>query len=181
MQAKSETIVYFDLETQNTFDDVGGRAHLDKLRLSVGVTFNTADDDFHRYTEANVADLITELENAGLVVGFNQLSFDFPVLRAYTSKDLGRLPTVDMLDHLHRRLGFRVGLDNLAAATLGASKSADGLQAVRWWRAGDMENLFAYCEKDVEVTRRLFEFGRQHHYVMYRDKRYKVQRVPVSW
>ncbi len=176
-----ENIVYFDLETQKTFDDVGGRDHLDKLRMSVGVTFNSADNAFHRYTEDSVAELIAELKSASLIVGFNQLHFDFPVLRAYTQENLAGLPTVDMLDHLHRRLGFRVALDNLATATLGASKSADGLQAVRWWQQGDMENLFAYCEKDVEVTKRLFEFGRQNHHVLFRDRRYKVQRVTVSW
>ncbi len=175
------SIVYFDLETQNTFDDVGGRAHVARLRMSVGVTFNTADEAFHRYTEATVHELIAELKNAGLIVGFNQLNFDFQVLSAYTQEDLAQRPNVDILDHLYRRLGFRVALDNVAAATLGIGKSGDGLQAVRWWRAGDLENLFAYCEKDVEVTRRVFEFGRQNRYVMYRDKRYQVQRVPVNW
>jgi len=176
-----ENIVYFDLETQKTFDEVGGRAHMHKLRLSVGVTYSSADNDFHRYTEDTVADLIAELKSADLIVGFNQLGFDYPVLGAYTQDNLSLLPNVDMLDHLHRRLGFRVSLDNLAAATLGTGKSADGLQAVRWWREGDMDNLFAYCEKDVEVTRRLFEFGRKNRYVMFRDKRYKVQQVQVSW
>lgn len=176
-----ENIVYFDLETRNTFDDVGGRDNISQLRLSVGVTFSTRADAYHRYTEENVADLVAEIKDADLVVGFNQLNFDFPVLGNYTREKLGHLPTVDMLDHLHRQLGFRVSLDNLASATLQTGKSADGLQAVRWWREGNLEALFAYCEQDVLVTKRLFEFGRQHRHVMFRDKRYKVQRVGVSW
>lgn len=174
-------IVYFDLETQNTFDDIGSRTQLHKLRVSVAVTFSTSDNAFHRYTEASVADLIAELKSAALIVGFNQLNFDFPVLSAYTQENLAGLPNVDMLDHLRLRLGFRVALDNVASATVGISKSADGLQAVRWWRAGDMENLFAYCEQDVEATRRLFEFGRQNRYVLFHDRNYRVRRVTVNW
>jgi hypothetical protein len=34
-------IVYFDLETQRSFGDVGGSAHKDKMGMSVGVTYST--------------------------------------------------------------------------------------------------------------------------------------------
>ena len=47
--------------------------------------------------------------------------------------------------------------------------------------AGEIEQLFAYCEQDVDVTRRLYEFGKQNRYVQFYDKRYKLQRVAVSW
>ena len=61
-----------------------------------------------------------------------------------------------MLDHIYRRLGYRVSLDNLATTTLGVSKSADGLQAVRWFREGRIQEVLEYCQQDVEVTRRLY-------------------------
>lgn len=174
-------LVVFDLETQNAIDDVGGRGNLHLLRMSVGVTYATADSAFHRYTEANVADLIAELRSAEAVVGFNLLDFDYEVLRAYTSDDLRRLPTIDMLDHVRRAAGFRVGLDALAAATLGTGKTAHGQQAIVWWREGKLDELFAYCEHDVDVTRRLFEFGRANRYVQFYDRNYRLRRVPVNW
>lgn len=172
--------VFFDLETQNTFDEVGGRFP-ERLKLSVAVTYDDRHDRWGRFTEANVADLIATLQQADVVVGFNILAFDYLVLKPYTEVDLSALPSVDMLAIIARQLGFRVSLDALAAATLGEKKSADGLQAVRWWRAGRIEELFRYCEQDVHVTRRLYEFGRRYHYVEFYDKQYKLRRVPVNW
>jgi DEAD/DEAH box helicase domain-containing protein len=177
----SEGIVFFDLETQRSFQEVGGRHNISRLGLSVAVTYSTADGEYHHYTEDNVADLIEELKAADLVVGFNVLSFDYEVLRAYTDYPLRQLPTVDMLDDIYRTLGFRVSLDALASATLGTTKSADGMQAIRWWRQGEMQELCDYCQQDVEITRQLYEFGRQNKYVQYRDRQWRIKRVPVSW
>ena len=172
--------VFFDVETQNTLQEVGGH-YPERLRLSVAVTYNTADQAFHRYTEDTVADLVQELQAADLVVGYNLYGFDYPVLTRYTDVDLKTLPTVDMLAVLARKLGHRVGLDAVAAATLGSGKSADGLQAVRWWREGRIEEIFRYCEQDVDVTRRVYEFGKTQHYVRYYDRRYRMRKVTVNW
>jgi DEAD/DEAH box helicase domain-containing protein len=86
-----------------------------------------------------------------------------------------------MLDHIVRVTGFRVGLDAVASATLGVKKSGHGLQAITWWRAGQLDELFAYCEQDVDVTRRLYEFGRANKHVKFYDRTYKPRRVPVNW
>jgi DEAD/DEAH box helicase domain-containing protein len=145
------------------------------------VTYSTLDGAYRHYTEETVADLIAELRAADLVVGFNVLGFDYEVLRAYTDDPLDDLPTVDMLDHIYKRLGFRVSLDNLAQTTLGASKSADGLQAVRWFKEGRIQEILDYCQQDVEVTRRLHEYGKQYKHVKFRDRNYREQVVPASW
>lgn len=173
--------VFFDIETQNTFQEVGGY-HPDRLKLSVAVTYNTADQAFHRYTEANVAELIHELQETDLVVGYNLYGFDYPVLQQYTDLvELKTLPTLDMMRELEHRLGFRPKLDSVATATLKVGKSADGLQAVRWWRQGKIEEVFTYCEQDVEVTRRVYEFGKQYRYVQYYNRSYQIRKVPVAW
>ena len=173
--------VFFDLETQRTFDEVGGRHNIRQLGLSAAVTYSTASAQFQRYTEATVADLIAELKAADLVVGFNVLRFDYEVLRAYTDETFAGVNTVDMLDHIHRQLGFRVSLDNLAGATLGAAKSADGLQAVRWYRQGRIEEILDYCQQDVEVTRQLYEYGKTQKHLKFLDRNYRTKMVQVSW
>jgi len=174
-------VVFFDVETQRTFDEVGGRHNIRKLGLAAAVTYSTADGVFHRYTEEQVADLIAELKAADLVVGFNVLSFDYEVLRAYTDAQLTKLPTVDMLEQIYKRLGFRISLDKLATSTLGITKSADGLQAVRWYKEGRIQEILDYCQQDVEITRRLYEYGKQHKHLKYQDRNYRLQTVPVSW
>ncbi|MFP4343765.1 MAG: ribonuclease H-like domain-containing protein [Anaerolineales bacterium] len=173
--------VFFDIETQNTFDEVGGR-YPEKLKLSVAITYNTADEAFHRYTEENVLDLLEELRTTDLVVGYNLLGFDYPVLQKYYQDvELTTLPTLDLMIELQKRLGYRLKLDSVATATLRIGKSADGLQAVRWWREGRLEELFKYCEQDVDVTRQVYEYGQRYRYVQFYDRNYRIQKVPVAW
>jgi len=175
-------VLYFDLETQHTFDEVGGRHNIHKLMLAAAVTYSTADGTFRHYTEETVDRLVKDLKAADLVVGFNVMRFDYVVLRAYTPERLDRIiPTVDMLDEIHKRLGFRVSLDNLASTTLGMTKSADGLQAVRWFREGRIQEVLDYCQQDVEVTRQLYEYGQRHRHLKFRDRNFRTQMVPVAW
>ncbi len=173
--------IFFDLETQKSFQEVGGRENLKLLRVSVAVTFATATNEFKAYTEKEVASLVADLKAAERVVGFNILNFDYPVLKAYTNERLNDLPSLDLLDDLYNKLGFRVGLDALAEATLGKNKSADGLQAIEWFKQGKIEELIAYCRDDVAVTKALYEFGRDNGYVQFRDKFGRTKQVRVSW
>ena len=103
-----KNVVFFDLETQRSFDEVGGRRNIKRMGLSVAVTYNTATAEYRYYTEENVNDLIEELKAADLVVGFNVLSFDYEVLRSYTDYPLKRLPTVGMLTGDVSPSGFSV-------------------------------------------------------------------------
>ena len=171
--------VFFDVETQRIFDEVGGRQNIQALGLAAAVTYSTTTGTFRHYTEEKAADLIAELNAADLVVGFNVISFDYAVLRAYGP--LHPVRTVDMLDQIYRRLGFRISLDSLAKATLGINKSADGLQAVRWYKEGRIQEILDYCQQDVEITRQLYEYGQQNKHLKYQDRNYRLQMVPVSW
>jgi DEAD/DEAH box helicase domain-containing protein len=173
--------IIFDLETQYAADEVGGWSNIRDMRLAVGVTYNVETDTYSSFTEKEADVLIKTLQEADLVVGYNLLRFDYEVLRAYTDDPLSDLPTVDMLQDLYRALGWRPKLDDLAAATLGERKSADGLQAVRWFREGQLDKVIDYCRRDVEVTWLVYEFGQRNGYVQYRDRRWRVHRVPVRW
>ena len=174
--------VFFDLETQNLIDNVGGRENISQLKLSCGVTWSTARNDFAVYWEKDAAALAQELKSATKVVGFNVRAFDYVVLQPYVPDvRLASIPTLDMLLDLQQLLGFRVSLDNLAGASLGATKSADGLKAVEWFRAGEMDKIAEYCKMDVDITRRVFEFGRDNGFVHYRSKLGSKLKVNVKW
>jgi DEAD/DEAH box helicase domain-containing protein len=173
--------IFVDIETQNTFQEVGGH-YPERLRISVAVTYDTQDQSFHRYVETEAEQLALDLSQTDLVVGYNLYGFDYPVLQRYTHKvALFELPTVDMMLHLQQSLGFRPRLGDVASATLKIGKSADGLQAVQWWREGKLEEIFTYCQQDVAVTRDVYYFGKQNRYVQYFDRRYQLQKVLVNW
>jgi DEAD/DEAH box helicase domain-containing protein len=175
-------IVVFDLETQNLFEDVGGRTNIAALKVSCAVTWSSVKNDFTVYWEKDIPALVAELKSADRVVGFNIKSFDYEVLRPYVPNErLQFLPTLDILDDLFRALSFRVSLDSVARATLGETKSADGLQAVEWWRQGKLDLLAEYCKMDVEVTRRIYEFGCENGYVHYFTRLGSKQKVQVNW
>jgi DEAD/DEAH box helicase domain-containing protein len=175
-------IVVFDLETQNLFNEVGGRDNIGALKVSCGVTWSSESDDFKVYWEKDIPALIVELKSAGRVIGFNIKGFDYEVLRPYAPNErLQFLPTLDIMDELFHSLSFRVSLDSVARATLGESKSASGLQAVEWWRSGELDKLASYCKVDVNVTRRIYDFGCENGFVQYYTRLGSKQKVKVNW
>ncbi len=178
---KTQDILIFDLETQHSFEEVGGRNYIENLLVSVAVTYSTLTGEFRSYPESQVFSLIEDLFQADTIVGFNLINFDYRVLKPYTSNDFSQLYTVDMLLHIRDRLGFRVSLDSLAHATLETGKSAEGLQAVKWFREGKMEELTAYCKDDVEITCCLYEYGKENRYVYYQDRYKGKKKVEVNW
>jgi DEAD/DEAH box helicase domain-containing protein len=178
---RDHPVVVFDLETQRSFDEVGGRSQMHRLGVSVGVAYRYDTGEFLVYTEDRVSDLVDLLRDAELVVGYNIRGFDYEVLRGYTDVDLQALPTLDLMYDLEDRLGFRPKLESVAAPTLGAGKSADGLQALEWWKRGEIDKITEYCREDVRVTRDLFEFGRRNRCVMVSRFGGKPRQVEVEW
>lgn len=174
-------IVYFDLESQKLFEDVGGR-DASRLMLACAVTWSTQRNDFAVYWEKDAAALITELKAADLVVGFNIMHFDYQVLRPYApTTNFRSFRSRDMLQDIVRTLNFRLSLDSIARATLGTSKTADGVQSVLWYRSGELDKVAEYCKADVDITRRVYEFGRENGFVYYYSRLGSKLKVAVNW
>jgi hypothetical protein len=175
-------IVYFDLETQRTANDAGGWNRKCDMRMSVGVTFSSATGGYEIYSEAQAQNLVERLRRADLVVGFNVLNFDYHVLMGYTILDLiAELPTVDLMLDVEQRLGHRLALDAIAGATLGIQKTADGIDAIKWWREGRLREIAEYCCYDVKVTRLVHEHGCRHGELFYQDRFAQRRRIAIDW
>jgi len=174
-------IIFFDLETQKLSQEVGGWNHKELMRLSIGVTYNLKDGKFRVYQENEVDKLLKEILQADKVVGFNIKNFDYAVLSHYTSFDFSKIPTLDLLEEVHRQIGFRLSLDHLTEITLGYGKIANGLEAVRWFREGKIEKVITYCKHDVRITKELYEYGKKNGYILFKDRQERVLRIPVNW
>jgi DEAD/DEAH box helicase domain-containing protein len=175
--------VLFDLETLRSAADVGGWQNCHKMGIAMGVVCHLEEDRFQVFREPEVEALADVLRAADLVVGFNIRRFDYRVLAGYTGESYETiLPTLDLLDEVRKRLGFRLGMGHLAKETLGCDKSADGLQSLEWVRQGRLDLVEAYCRKDVEILRDLFLHGRREGCVYYRAKGLETKlRLPVEW
>ena len=134
------------------------------------------------YWEKDASALVAELKAADRVVGFNIIGFDYEVLKPYARNENFRLfRTTDMLQDIYRALNFRLSLDSIARATLGISKTGDGLKSVEWFRNGELDKVAEYCKADVEITRRVHEFGRQNGFVHYYSRLGSKLKVSVNW
>lgn len=174
-------VIVFDVETQRLFQELGSARQPGKLGLSVAVSYNVDADTYHDFTEETVGDLIDQVFSARLVIGYNILKFDYPVLKAYTDRRFNRVPTLDLFDHLYRRTGYRSGLNTVAASTLGEGKTGDGVEAVTLWREGKIDELLSYCRADVRLTYEVYKYGLDHGAVYTRDRSGRKQRVAVGW
>jgi len=170
----------FDLETKYSASDVGGWHNASQMGMSVGVVYDSALDDFVSYQESEVTKLIEHLLGLDLVIGFNNRRFDNSVLSGYGGYDLNKMEILDLLDIVKERLGYRLSLDRLAKHTLGTEKSGDGLQALEWYKRGEMELLTQYCTEDVAITRDLFIHGLENGFFLFANKAGKIVRLPVD-
>jgi DEAD/DEAH box helicase domain-containing protein len=153
----------------------GGWSNIPGFGVAVAVTWDK-ENNFRRWFEPDAKNLVAELETFTHIVTFNGNRFDLEVLRAYAPIDGLRRRSFDVHEELHRLLGHRVKLDQLAKDTLGTAKSGDGIEAVGWWRAGERDRVAAYCEQDVAILRDVVLHGRAKGYVIV-----KSRQVSVEW
>ena len=173
----------FDLETLRSAADVGGWGNAHRMGVAIGVACFLEEGRFEVYGEKEIRGLAEALRSATLVVGFNINRFDYKVLAGYTGEDYSRtLPTLDLLDSIFFRLGFRIGMGHLAQETLGLGKSADGLQSLQWVKDGRLDLVESYCRKDVEILRDLYLHGRREGCIFYRDRQRDLRlKLCVDW
>lgn len=170
-----------DVETRRSAEEVGGWGNARRMGVSIAVLYDSGLDDFVSYRQEDLPELARALSVLDLVVGFNIKRFDYQVLGGVCDFPFRGLPTLDILEKIHERLGYRLSLDGLASATLSAKKSASGLQALAWWKEGRLDLIEEYCRRDVAITRDLYLFGREHSYLLFTNKAAKTVRLPVAW
>jgi DEAD/DEAH box helicase domain-containing protein len=170
--------VVFDIETKNSFQDVGAYNPA-LLSVSIVCAYFYETDTFESFLEEDLPKFWPRLERADRIVGYNSIGFDLPCLQSYYPGDLMRLPSLDLMAEIQKRLGFRIKLDDVAQATLGVGKSGHGLQAVEFWKKGEIDKLREYCIQDVRVTRDVYEYALVHKEIKFNDRMGVLQTIPL--
>ena len=161
-------IVVFDIETKNIFQDVGKNDPA-LLDISVVGVYDSASDSYKCFLEEEFNQMWPLFERADLIVGFNSEHFDLPLLNKYYHGDLTKLKHLDILKEIKAVFGRRMKLDHIAEATLGTKKSGHGLQAITWWKNGDLKSLKKYCIDDVKITKRIFDYALKNNKLKFKD------------
>jgi len=174
-------VMVLDVETLRGADQVGGWHNSHLMGLAVAVVSDSVTGESLAFFEHQAEELFAYLRRADLVVGFNIIGFDFKVLSAYDDGTLEHLPVFDILADVRRRLGFRLSLAHLTEHTLGATKTADGLQSLAWIREGRMDLVEEYCRADVRITGQLFRHGLDAGYLRYKSRDGLLMELRVDW
>ncbi|OGH58944.1 MAG: hypothetical protein A2725_04330 [Candidatus Magasanikbacteria bacterium RIFCSPHIGHO2_01_FULL_33_34] len=153
--------IVFDIET------VGDIKNFSSLKPTVVSIYEYENDSYRSFNENELNLLWPILEKAERIIGYNSEHFDIPVLNKYYMGDLTSIPHLDLLKIIKDMSGKRYKLDDIAQATLQIKKSADGLQAMKWYEEGKIDEIKKYCEQDVKVTKEIYEYGKKNKMLYY--------------
>lgn len=160
--------LFFDIETQNTFQEVG-KADPTALDISVVCAYDSETDSYTSYTQGDLHKFWPLIEQADVIVTFNGDHFDIPLLNKYYPGNLLQKKSLDLLKEVRKSLGFRVGLGVIAQGTLNAGKSGHGLEAVEWWKKGEIDKIIKYCLEDVRITKEIHDYALKNKKLKYKE------------
>ena len=160
-------IVTFDIETTGPLGS-GPRA-LDELELTICCIHDSQTDSYDSFLKEDLPRLWKILEHTDALVGYNSDHFDIPILNKYYPGDLSKIRSIDLLKEISNVLGRRVRLDAVAEGTLGAKKNGSGIQAMQWWKSGEIDKLREYCLHDVEITKKVFDYALQNGMLKFKE------------
>ncbi len=167
--------VVFDIET------IGDIQDLSTMKITVVSIYEFENDQTRSFEEHELSNLWPILERAERIIGYNSEHFDLPILSRYYTGDLTKIPHLDMLKVIKDSTGKRFKLNDLVKATLQLEKSADGLQAMQWFKEGKLDLIKEYCEQDVRVTKELYLYGRKNKMLYYATLTGDLMPFPINF
>jgi predicted PolB exonuclease-like 3'-5' exonuclease len=178
------------------------------LGLSIGGYYDYQDERIHWFDEANLEDTIQALvKSEPLMVSFNGIGFDFPLMRGILRRRAEPLALDDYREEAERLTDladsfkalaaqsydilaevwkadpsrkFERGLNSLDAIAWAnglGPKLSNGAHAPRDWAAGHRADVLNYCADDVYKTKALFEMIRTNGQILRGDG--KAIQLPI--
>jgi len=160
--------IVFDIETKNVFSDVG---KYDPVLLDIAIIaiHDSETDKYSTFLENELGQLWPILERADMLIGFNSDHFDIPLLNKYYPGDLSKIKSIDLMRDVQKVIGRRLKLDGVGGATLNRNKLGNGLDAIEWWRSGEVDKIIKYCIEDVRLTRDLYDYALKNKHLKYKE------------
>jgi len=171
--------IVLDLETQKSFQEVGGRGRNHLLKISVVGIYDYSTDKYQIFREHEIPKLSALLQTCDQIIGYNIKDFDFEVLSPYLNFDIRQTPYYDLLEEIGKVLGHRIKLEDVAQATLGKGKSGTGLEAITFFKQGRWNELSKYCLDDVKATKQIYDYALTNNKLLYRDF-FKIKEIPLK-
>jgi hypothetical protein len=172
----------FDIETKNTFQEAGSNDPA-ALSLSLVGVYDYATDTYSSYLENELGKLWPLIEKADLLIGYNSDHFDIPLLNKYYPGDLTKIKSLDLLKEIRNSFGRRVKLDSVALGTFNKGKIGHGLDAITWWKSGEIEKIRKYCLEDVKITKELYEYALENKVLKCKEgaQTFDIKIDPSKW
>jgi DNA polymerase elongation subunit (family B) len=152
--------ITFDIETYSPSD-------LDKIdtkefRCSVCGAYiswlNGAKGEYIAFLEDNIKEFLELLKHADLIIGYNHIWFDLPVLQKYADFDLLKLPCYDIMLKVEQKIGSKLRLNDLCKANFEGDLKTDSYSVYKnYYKEGKWLELIDYCMNDVRLTEQLFQ------------------------
>ncbi len=151
--------ITFDIETYSPSDL--NRIDTKEFRASVIGAFiswlNNGKGAYIAFLEKDVKEFLNLLQQADLIIGYNQMWFDLPVLQKYSNFDLLKLPNYDILLKIEEKIGYKLKLNDVCKANFENDLKTDNYSIYRHYhKQGKWLELIDYCMNDVRLTQQLF-------------------------
>jgi len=150
------TFLTFDIETYSP-------SRLEKIdtnefRVSVCGAYLSWTNEYIAFMEDEIGDFIQLLQEVDVVVGYNHLWFDLPVLQKYANWDLLKgTNNYDIMVEIEKKIGYKVKLNDVCKANLTDDIKTDSYEVYKhyYWDK-NWYPLIDYCMNDVRLTNDIF-------------------------
>ncbi len=148
--------ITFDIETYSPSKQE--KIDTSEFRVSVCGAYISWTNEYLAFLEEDIADFLELVKSADLIVGYNHLWFDFPVLQKYANWDLAKQTNnYDILLEIEKKIGYKVKLNDVCKANLTNDVKTDSYETYKhyYWDK-NWYPLIDYCMNDVRLTNQLF-------------------------
>ena len=164
-------VVTWDIEIAQPIEETPGGwegARRGDAGISCVCLYDTTSGRTHVYDEHDLEECSAHLNSADMLVGFNTLSFDTPVMESVVGYSV-LTPQYDILSLIWKELGTRhkgYRLADICERLQLGEKNGNGESAPNLYRKGRFGRLFDYCINDVHLTRKLANWINDNGYIL---------------